>query len=146
MPQSKINVKELRKLKGTKCCNCGDECGDNIIFHHIIPISIGGNDIESNIVPLCTLCHNLLHGISKDGKISHSELTKRGIERARAEGKQIGGVKGSTYNVKKKEKAIEIIKKYSITFGGPLNNLECMQMADISNGTFYKYLRELKKD
>lgn len=51
--------KEIKQNKGTICCNCGSS--DNIEYHHIVPIALGGNDIESNIVPLCHRCHKVAH-------------------------------------------------------------------------------------
>lgn len=46
---------EIIKMHGSVCCNCGSS--DEIEWHHIVPIEIGGNDIPSNIVPLCYDCH-----------------------------------------------------------------------------------------
>ena len=56
---TKISYEELQKEKGCACINCGDI--ETIHYHHVIPLSIGGNDIISNIVPLCYKCHGLLH-------------------------------------------------------------------------------------
>lgn len=72
--------------------------------------------------------------------------TVEGLETARLNGKQIGGVKGSTYKVKKKDKAKEIIKKHSNMFGGKLNDIECMKIAGVSNATFYKYRKEIEAE
>ncbi len=49
----------IKQNKGSVCCNCGGS--ENIEYHHIVPISLGGNDIESNIVPLCHRCHKTAH-------------------------------------------------------------------------------------
>ena len=57
--------------------------------------------------------------------------------------KQIGGVKGSTYKVKKSAAAKEIIEKHSKTFGGNLTDKECMKLAGVSNNTYYKYKKEI---
>lgn len=70
--------------------------------------------------------------------------TSEGIETARINGKQIGGIKGKRLNVKKAISAKEIIKKHSKDFGGSLTDSECMALAKISRNTFYKYKRELK--
>ena len=32
----------LKKIKGTTCCNCGINCEENIVYHHIVPICSGG--------------------------------------------------------------------------------------------------------
>ena len=59
--------------------------------------------------------------------------------------KQIGGVKGSTYKVKKSAAAKEIIEKHSKTFGGNLTDKECMKLAGVSNNTYYKYKKEIEE-
>ena len=38
----------------------------------------------------------------------------------------------------------ELIKKHCKSFGGTLNDSECMQLAKISRNTYYKYKREIK--
>lgn len=58
--------------------------------------------------------------------------------------KQIGGVKGSTYKVKKSAAAKEIITKHCKTFGGNLTDKECMKLAGVSNNTYYKYKKEIE--
>ncbi len=71
------------------------------------------------------------------------QRTKEGIETARLNGKQIGGVTGKKLVVKKAIKAKKKIKKYNKDFGGNLNNEETWKLAGISKMTFYKYKREL---
>lgn len=51
--------KEIKQNKGNICCNCGGS--ENIEYHHVVPIALGGNDVESNIVPLCHRCHKTAH-------------------------------------------------------------------------------------
>lgn len=46
---------EIIRMHGNVCCNCGSD--KDIEWHHIVPIEIGGNDVPSNIVPLCYDCH-----------------------------------------------------------------------------------------
>ena len=48
------------KLLGSVCCNCGADVGDAIEYHHIVPLSGGGNDIMSNLAPLCPDCHSIV--------------------------------------------------------------------------------------
>lgn len=36
------------------------ETDRHIQFHHLVPRAIGGSDTESNIVPLCAVCHGLV--------------------------------------------------------------------------------------
>jgi hypothetical protein len=71
-----------------KCINCGKEASE---LHHVVPLSLGGNDIDSNKVPLCSLCHTIIHGTNPSKRGTHwKELQKAGIEKAKAEGKYKG--------------------------------------------------------
>lgn len=49
------------RLLGTVCCNCGKECGNEIEYHHVIPLERGGKDVLSNLAPVCYECHSLIH-------------------------------------------------------------------------------------
>lgn len=70
---------------GLCCCNCGST--KDLQYHHIIPISIGGQDINSNMCCLCYDCHYKLHHDGKQPKIkSYGELIKAGIKKANAKG------------------------------------------------------------
>lgn len=73
------------------------------------------------------------------------QRTKEGIETARLNGKQIGNVTGRKMVIKKEAPAKELIKKHCKTFGGTLNDNECIQLAKVSRNTYYKYKRELKE-
>lgn len=72
------------------------------------------------------------------------QRTKEGIETARLNGKQIGNIKGKKMTIKKEAPAKELIKKHCKTFGGTLNDAECIQLAKVSRNTYYKYKREIK--
>lgn len=52
-------IKETRKSLGNVCANCGST--ESIEYHHIVPLFVGGKEIESNIVPLCHRCHKAAH-------------------------------------------------------------------------------------
>lgn len=43
----------------SNCKLCGTK--DNLVSHHMLPISCGGTDDESNIVTLCKNCHSKVH-------------------------------------------------------------------------------------
>jgi DNA invertase Pin-like site-specific DNA recombinase len=74
------------------------------------------------------------------------QRTKEGIETARLNGKQIGCVKGSKLNIKKEAPAKELIRKHCKTFGGTLNDIECIKLTNLNRNTYYKYKRELKSE
>ena len=71
---------------------------------------------------------------------------KEGIERARYEGKQIGGITGKKLTTKKSIEKKAEIKKHSVDFGGSLNDIDCMKLTGLSRNTYYKYKRELKEE
>lgn len=73
------------------------------------------------------------------------QRTKEGIETARLNGKQIGGVEGRKLKVKKAEPTKKIIRKHSKDFNGTLNDIECRELCKVSRNTYYKYKREMKK-
>ncbi len=70
--------------------------------------------------------------------------TREGIETARLEGKQIGGVPGRKLHVKKADTAKKMIMKYSRDFDGSLTDTECMKLVGIARNTFYRYKAELQ--
>ena len=64
MSKSKRNsspsyLKSVKEKVGTTCINCGSS--ENIEYHHIVPLSLGGREKVSNIVPLCKRCHKAAH-------------------------------------------------------------------------------------
>lgn len=71
------------------------------------------------------------------------QRTREGVARAKANGKQVGGVKGKSLTTKKSIKAKEQIKKYSKDFEGTLNDIDAIKLIGISRNSYYKYKREL---
>lgn len=74
------------------------------------------------------------------------QRTREGIETARLNGKQIGGIAGRKLNVKKAAQAKEIIRMRSKDFDGTLCNKDVIKLAEVSRNTFYKYKAELKAE
>lgn len=90
------------------------------------------------------------------------QRTKEGIETARLNGKQIGGVTGKSRNVKNKDNIKEMIRKYSKTFGGRLQDDEAIDKINkiefkgkvnskgkerkLSRNTYYKYKKEMLEE
>lgn len=72
------------------------------------------------------------------------QRTKEGIETARLNGKQIGGVTGKKLNTKKSITAKQQIQKYSKDFNGSLADAEAMKLIGLARNTYYKYKRELR--
>ena len=71
------------------------------------------------------------------------QRTKEGIETARLNGKQIGGVTGRKLTTKKSIEAKKDIKKYSKDFEGTLKDTEVMKLTGLARNTYYKYKKEL---
>lgn len=74
------------------------------------------------------------------------QRTKEGIETARLAGKQIGKVKGDSWETKKSKNAKQIILKHSKDFGGSLADTEVITLTGLSRNSYYKYKRELKEN
>ncbi len=64
------------------CINCGQEASE---LHHVVPLALGGNDIDSNKVWLCIKCHSLIH--EKSLKMSRLALQSPNYKKALAEGR-----------------------------------------------------------
>lgn len=133
-----------KEIVGLKCANCNSI--EELQYHHIIPLALGGTNKLTNLVCLCNKCHSLIHQGNNRQYINHSTLVKKGLERAKAEGKQIGIIKGTNLTTKKSIECKEKIKKYNIDFDGKLNNIETIKLLGIARGTFYKYKKELKEE
>lgn len=58
--------------------NCCFDCNSttNIVYHHVVPTSLGGK----NTIPLCQLCHDKVHGL-QPRNISMSSLIKNGMQK-----------------------------------------------------------------
>lgn len=50
---------------GGSCLRCGLEDETELEVHHILPVSHGGTNDDSNLATLCSHCHNKAHGGSK---------------------------------------------------------------------------------
>lgn len=72
--------------------------------------------------------------------------TREGMNVAKSNGKQIGGIKGKSLHVKKKEPMKAEIRRLSKSFDGILTDKECIRQLGIAPNTFYKYKAELKTE
>lgn len=132
-----LRRKELILEKGTICCNCHIDKKDTIQFHHVIPLSIGGNDCSSNIVPLCDNCHNLIHHSTiKNGSYNHSALIKKGMQKAKEQGIIAGRRKTTINNISEEFKNFYYpqIKNKSMSI------MEVSRQTKLSRKTIYKYI------
>ena len=49
----------VKNACGYVCYNCGST--ENVQYHHIVPLKLGGTNNLSNIAVLCTQCHKAVH-------------------------------------------------------------------------------------
>ena len=71
------------------------------------------------------------------------QRTREGLETARLNGKQIGGIKGKKLTTKKSIQAKQEIVKYSKDFNGNLKDIEVIKLIGISRNSYYKYKKEI---
>ncbi len=74
------------------------------------------------------------------------QRTKEGIETARRNGKQIGGVTGRTVVTKKSIEMKDKMKRYLKEFNGDMTDTQFMKDFQIAKNTFYKYKTQLKEE
>ena len=132
-----------KEIVGKECCNCSSI--EDLEYHHIVPLSLGGQDKLSNICCLCYKCHSLIH-FGTEKHINHSEATKRGLQKARERGVILGQPKGAKLTTKKSIEAKELIKQLNYSFNGTLSNEETYKQIGISRNSFYKYKKELQTE
>lgn len=116
-----------------KCINCGCPATE---LHHVVPLALGGKDIETNKVWLCSECHTLVHGTNKERRGTHwKELQRAGIERAKKEGKFTG-----RKPIQLDEELFkEDCKKWRL---GECTAVSLMKKHKLSSPTFYRKVHE----
>lgn len=72
------------------------------------------------------------------------QRTREGLETARRDGKQIGGLKGKKIVTKKSVECKHNILKLSKDFDGNMNDKDLIKLLNVASNTFYKYKKELK--
>ena len=112
----------------SKCQYCGEPTEH---IHHLIPIIVGGDNRESNLIPLCTKCHGLIH--NQNFKNDWKEAQRIGIERAKAEGKFKGG--------QPKPKPENWIEEYNNWKAGKITKIDLAAKLNISRPTLDKWIK-----
>ena len=57
--RKKDSLEKIEAWYGKKCANCGSE--EDVEYHHIVPLYVGGTNEITNMVPLCRSCHYAVH-------------------------------------------------------------------------------------
>lgn len=73
------------------------------------------------------------------------QRTSEGLQTAKLNGKQVGGVTGKTLTIKKRQPAMEKIRTHSKTFGGTLTDEEVMKLTGLARNTYFKYKKMLRE-
>jgi len=76
-------------MKLSFCAVCGDT---DVEYHHWIPRSLGGLDIEDNILTLCPKHHGEFHSVKRSS--NHKSLIKKGLRKTKANGTKLGRPEG----------------------------------------------------
>lgn len=119
-----------------QCINCLSITGP-FEKHHVVPLSIGGNDIPSNVVCLCINCHNLLHSRGHKGmSVGKLAAESKNYKQAVADGRVGRPKKQLTEN------QIKILKLY---WNNSITGVECANRMKIGRTTLYKHNDSWKK-
>jgi len=70
--------KAIYRRDGFQCVLCGYP--ETLQLHHAIPRGQGGADTESNVITLCSRCHQAAHGFKVEGWPEPEEIMQSCIE------------------------------------------------------------------
>ena len=110
------------------CINCGQEASE---LHHVVPLALGGNDIDSNKVWLCNKCHNKIHkrGLGMGQLAAVSPNFRKAVEEGRV-GRPKAILPQEFYELYPKWKNKEITAT------------DFMKQINMPKATFYKKVKE----
>ena len=123
-------------------------------FRNTAQIALVGNDIADIYIEATNRALMLLaeKQIKTAFETSEHEVdflhkrTSEGVQRAIAEGKQVGRVTGVKVATKKSVEAKKKIKEHSVDFDGTLKDADVMKLIGLARNTYYKYKRELRAE
>lgn len=81
-----------------------------------------------------------------ENDMSHSEKTKRGLEKAKLNGKQIGQKKGNILHTQKYKNAYPKIVELSKSFKGNMSDEEVIATLKIARNSYYRYKKRIQMD
>lgn len=119
------------------CINCQKPATEQ---HHVVPLALGGNDIDSNKVWLCSQCHCLIHNMNIERRgIEWRHLQAGGIARAKQEGKYKGKAK--------MEIDWELFKRlYPQWRNGKITATKMMNELNLKPNTFYRRVKDYESN
>ena len=132
---SKTIPQWIKDAKYHFCAACGQE--HDLQYHHLVPLSMGGENKPSNIVVLCAPCHQIWH--RQNGADHHNYLVKEGIAKAQANGVHVGKPQAPY------EKVMRLIAENSTQFNPKslITEHEIMEMAGVKEVCYSKCKRML---
>lgn len=138
MSRREIPAKWIRDKLPHECVNCGSTVG--LVYHHIVPVELGGNEVPSNIAVLCSVCHGRVH-YGKDGEINHGDLVRSGLKRAKSSGVKLGKPSADY------DKIMKLVAEHSTMFeGGDWTEGEIRDAAGVQNVCYCKVKRMMKDE
>lgn len=138
MRQEKRNqalVCEAWQTYGNRCANCGERA---TTMHHIVPLSVGGRDVLSNMIPLCEECHGMVHDYDGKKRLNFSNMIREGQKKARERGVKIGQ--------KRKEAPSNIDYIMQRLAKKEITNLEAAKLLGVGTTKYYVFKREWTKE
>lgn len=107
------------------CQYCGNKTTQ---IHHLIPVADGGDNRESNLIPLCDKCHSLAHG-----RIYNKSFTE-GMKKAKEEGRI--GRTSLTLNQKQQTQFKEL---YNLYINKKIPRIRIATELGVGKTSLYKY-------
>lgn len=127
-----LKVENRYFLSQSKCCDNCDSV-DNLESTYVIPKSLGGKLNKHNISSLCAECRHSLETVTDTyGVISHSILTKFGIENAKDKGQKLG-------RPEVRQQAIIAVLYLRINL--EMSKKEVAERVGISTMSIYRYIK-----
>lgn len=114
-------IRKIKSNAGGICANCGS--AEDIEYHHIVPLSLGGQERETNIVALCYKCHKAAH---HGRHISHY-------------------TNHNAYGRKPKVSDAEAFRAFDLLATGEIGRKKCKELMNLSESTHISDINQYKK-
>ena len=120
------------------CCNCGTTESEGKV-RMILPKQWGGKVVESNLYFICSNCSQVMFEIEQQRRAIVSKAIIEGMNRARAEGRQVGRGKKTINQLPK-----AFMNNYKRVLRGELTKTRLAEIVGVSRPTIDRYMRLVK--